>query len=57
MGRRIIAVGASAGGVTALGDLLSLLPWDLEARVVTSLLVGPTVGVVVHLAWGRQRIG
>ncbi|PKH44356.1 hypothetical protein SAMN05192575_102416 [Nocardioides alpinus] len=34
-----------------------LLPWGLEARVVASLLVGPIVGVAVHLVWGRQRIG
>lgn len=34
-----------------------LLPWGLEARVVASLLVGPTVGVAVHLVWGRERIG
>ena len=34
-----------------------LVPGDLETRVVASLLVGPAVGVAVHLAWGRQRIG
>lgn len=34
-----------------------LLPWGLEERVVASLLVGPMVGVVVHLVWGRHRIG
>ncbi len=34
-----------------------LVPGDLEVRVVASLLVGPAVGVAVHLVWGRQRIG
>ena len=34
-----------------------LVPGDLEVRVVASLLVGPAVGVAVHLLWGRQRIG
>ena len=42
---------------TAATVAMLLLPWDLEARVVASLLVGPTVGVVVHLGRGRQRIG
>jgi hypothetical protein len=45
-------VAATAATVATL-----LLPWSLEERVVVSLLVGPTVGVVVHLLWGRQRIG
>lgn len=33
-----------------------LVPGGLDARVVTSLLVGPAVGVAVHLVWGHQRI-
>jgi two-component system chemotaxis response regulator CheB len=37
VGSRIVAVGASAGGVTALGDLLSLLPPDLDAPVLVGL--------------------
>ncbi|NPC43234.1 hypothetical protein [Nocardioides sp. zg-1230] len=43
-----------AATVTTLGVLL--VPGMLEARVVTSLLVGPAVGVLVHLVWGRRRI-
>jgi hypothetical protein len=48
-----------AGWIAAtLTTVLALLvPGDLEARVVLSLLVGPAVGVAVHLVWGRQRIG
>lgn len=34
-----------------------LLPGGLEQRVVTSLLVGPAVGVVVHLFWGHRKVG
>ena len=34
-----------------------LLPGGLEQRVVTSLLVGPAVGVVVHLVWGHRKVG
>ena len=33
-----------------------LLPWDLDERVVASLLVGPGIGVLVHLVWGHRRI-
>ena len=45
-------VAATAATVATL-----LLPGGLETRVVASLLVGPTVGVAVHLLWGRQRVG
>ena len=34
-----------------------LLPGGLDQRVVTSLLVGPAVGVVVHLVGGHRRVG
>jgi hypothetical protein len=33
-----------------------LLPWGLDERVVASLLVGPAVGVLVHLVGGHRRI-
>ncbi len=33
-----------------------LLLGGLEQRVVTSLLVGPAVGVVVHLVWGHRKV-
>ena len=33
-----------------------LVPWGLDERVVASLLVGPAVGVLVHLVWGHRRI-
>ena len=47
-----------AGWLAATGATVAtlLLPWGLEARVVASLLVGPAVGVAVHLAWGHRRI-
>ena len=45
-------IAATVATVAAL-----LVPGDLEARVIASLLVGPAVGVAVHLVWGRQRIG
>lgn len=41
---------------TAAAIVTLLMPWGLETRVVSSLLVGPAVGVAVHLLWGRQRI-
>lgn len=50
----VYLAGWIAATVTTLGVLL--LPGMLEARVVTSLLVGPAVGVLVHLVWGRRRI-
>jgi hypothetical protein len=34
-----------------------LLPGGLEQRVITSLLVGPAIGVVVHLVGGHRRAG
>jgi hypothetical protein len=51
----VYLAGWIAATVTTVAVLL--VPGDLEARVVTSLLVGPAVGVAVHLVWGRQRIG
>lgn len=48
-------IAATAATVATL-----LLPWALEERVVVSLLVGPAVGVVVHLVWGARtsvRVG
>ena len=50
----VYLAGWIAATVTTLGVLL--VPGVLEARVVTSLLVGPAVGVLVHLVWGRRRI-
>lgn len=50
----VYLAGWIAATVTTLGVLL--VPGMLEARVVTSLLVGPAVGVLVHLVWGRRRI-
>lgn len=50
----VYLAGWIAATVTTLGALL--VPGMLEARVVTSLLVGPAVGVLVHLVWGRRRI-
>ncbi|GCE77683.1 hypothetical protein CBZ_27390 [Cellulomonas biazotea] len=42
---------------TLVTVVLLLTPWATEARTVTSLLVGPLVGVVVHLvALRRQRV-
>lgn len=51
----VYLAGWIAATVTTLAVLL--VPGSLDARVVASLLVGPAVGVAVHLAWGRQRIG
>lgn len=51
---RVYLAGWIAATVTTLGVLL--VPGTLEARVVTSLVVGPAVGVVVHLVGGRRRI-
>jgi hypothetical protein len=50
----VYLAGWIAATVTTVGVLL--VPGMLEARVVTSLLVGPAVGVLVHLVWGRRRI-
>lgn len=48
-----------AGWIAATATTVAVLlvPGDLEMRVVASLLVGPAVGVAVHLVWGRKRIG
>jgi hypothetical protein len=51
----VYLAGWIAATLTTVAALL--VPGDLEARVVFSLLVGPAVGVAVHLVWGRQRIG
>ncbi|MCW2739022.1 hypothetical protein [Nocardioides sp.] len=51
----VYLAGWLAATVATVATLLG--PGDLEARVVTSLLVGPAVGVAVHLLWGRRRIG
>ncbi|GAA5123428.1 integral membrane protein [Alloalcanivorax gelatiniphagus] len=42
---------------TVVAVVVLLAPWSLEARVVSSLLIGPAAGVAVHLVWGRHRIG
>jgi hypothetical protein len=51
----VYLVGWICATLAAIAVLLT--PWSLEIRVVVSLLVGPVVGVAVHLALGRQRIG
>lgn len=51
----VYLAGWIAATVTTVAALL--VPGDLAARVVLSLLVGPAVGVAVHLVWGRHRIG
>lgn len=51
----VYLAGWIAATVTTVAALL--VPGDLETRVVLSLLVGPAVGVAVHLVWGRHRIG
>jgi hypothetical protein len=51
----VYLTGWVAATVAAVVTLL--VPWDLETRVVSSLLVGPAVGVAVHLLGGRTRIG
>jgi hypothetical protein len=35
--------------------LLALLPWGLEARVVVALVVGPLVGMAIHVLFGARR--
>lgn len=50
----VYLAGWIAATATTVGVLL--VPGTLEARVVTSLLVGPAVGVVVHLVGGHRRI-
>ncbi|CUR55887.1 conserved membrane hypothetical protein [metagenome] len=50
----VYLVGWIAATVAAVVVLAT--PWSLETRVVTSLLVGPAVGVLVHTGLGRQRI-
>jgi len=42
---------------TLVAVVVLLMPWSLETRVVTSLLLGPPAGVAVHLGLGRRRIG
>jgi hypothetical protein len=51
----VYLAGWIAATVTTLAMLL--VPWGLDERVVSSLLVGPAVGVAVHLLWGRRRVG
>lgn len=41
---------------TAATVAVLLVPAGLDVRVVASLLVGPAVGVAVHLGWGHQRV-
>ena len=51
----VYLAGWIAATVATIATLL--LPGGLEQRVVTSLLVGPAVGVVVHLVGGHRRVG
>lgn len=51
----VYLAGWIAATLAALAVLL--MPWGLDARVVGSLLVGPVVGVAVHLGWGHHRMG
>ena len=48
----VYLVGWIAATLAAFAVLLT--PWSLEPRVVVSLLVGPVVGVAVHLGLGRR---
>ncbi|MCU1432634.1 MAG: hypothetical protein JWP95_1739 [Actinotalea sp.] len=41
---------------TACSAVLLLVPGELEARVVTSLAVGPLAGVAVHALWFRGAL-
>src|SRR5690606_31900283 len=41
---------------TACSAAVLLLPGDLEARVVSSLALGPMVGVAVHASWVRRVV-
>lgn len=42
---------------TVVAVLVLLAPAGLEARVISSLVAGPVVGVAVHLRWGLRRRG
>jgi O-antigen/teichoic acid export membrane protein len=49
----VYLVGWITATAVSVGALL--VPWSLEARVVSSLVVGPLAGVAVHLQWGMRR--
>ncbi|MGH2519571.1 MAG: chemotaxis protein CheB, partial [Chloroflexota bacterium] len=50
---QLVAVGASAGGIEALGTLLSMLPVDLQAAVVIAQHIDPSK--ISHLPEILQR--
>lgn len=49
----VYLVGWLTATAVSMGALL--LPWSLEARVVSSLIAGPLAGVALHLQWGVRR--
>lgn len=49
----VYLVGWITATAVSMGALL--LPWSLEVRVVSSLVVGPLAGMAVHLQWGMRR--
>lgn len=53
-GHRVYAIGWLAATVCSAAALL--LPGSLEARVLTSLALGPLVGIAVHVLWVRRDL-
>jgi len=56
MGRNIIVMGASAGGVQALAEVVASLPADLPASVFTVLHLSPYGGSTLPDILSRRSV-
>lgn len=56
LGRNVIVVGASAGGVPALSQLLQQLPADLNAAILVVLHVGNMPSVLPKILAGFSKL-
>jgi len=54
IGRKIIVIGASAGGIVAIKNLLCLLPKDIDASILIATHLAPNHKTVLHTILERE---
>ncbi len=54
VGKKLIVIGASAGGITAIKELLNELPKDIDASILIVTHLAPNHKTVLHLILERE---